>query len=111
MKNSVVRARIDAELKAHASAVLASCGLEASDAIRLFLLKVVECGGLPFPIRNKSEVRIVAPARLSAMKRAAQARDHAIAARKDVSDGQMLLIRPDQVRGARVKWPSAGLCD
>ncbi|HEY3118557.1 MAG TPA: type II toxin-antitoxin system RelB/DinJ family antitoxin, partial [Chloroflexota bacterium] len=34
MKNSVVRARIDDELKAQSGAVLAACGLEVSDAIR-----------------------------------------------------------------------------
>jgi hypothetical protein len=44
------------------------------------------------------------------MKRAAQARDHAIAEQEDLAGGQMLLIRPDQVRDAKIKWPSADLC-
>jgi DNA-damage-inducible protein J len=52
MKSSVVRARVDDLLKAQASAVLASCGLEMSDALRLFLSQVVNQGGLPFPVRQ-----------------------------------------------------------
>lgn len=41
MGNSVVRARIDAETKAEASAVLTSIGLTVSDAVRLMLKRVV----------------------------------------------------------------------
>src|ERR1700729_1550370 len=48
MKQSVVRARIDNDLKAEASALLESCGLGLSDAIRIFLRQVVKQGGLPF---------------------------------------------------------------
>lgn len=110
MKESVVRARVDEGLKVQAAEVLASCGLALSDAIRLFLRQVVVRGGIPFPIRNQGGVSVVAPARLQAMKRGAQARDHAIAAHEDLSGGQMLLIRPDQVRAARVQWPSVDLC-
>jgi len=50
MKDEVIRARIDAGLKARASEVLASCGLEISDALRLFLRQVVAHNGIPFPI-------------------------------------------------------------
>ena len=39
MKGSVIRARVDHLLKAQASAVLASCGLEMSDALQLFCAK------------------------------------------------------------------------
>jgi DNA-damage-inducible protein J len=109
MKESVVRARVDSALKAEAAAVLASCGLEFSDAIRLFLRQVVVRGGLPFPVRNQHAVRVVASRRLRAMKRAAQARDRAIAGREDLSAGQMLLIRPEMVRAARVSWPAVDL--
>jgi len=111
MKMSIVRARIDEELKTQACAVLASCGLEVSDAIRLFLRQVVIHRGLPFSVRNQVEVRVADPRKLRAMKQAAQARDRAIARQEDVSDGRMLLIRPDQVRGAEIKWPSADLCE
>jgi len=111
MKDSVVRARIEDDLKAQAAEVLASCGLELSDAIRLFLRQVVVQGGLPFAVRQAGGVRVVPPGRLREMKRAAQARDRRIAAQEDLSGGGMLLIRPEQVRGARVRWPSARLSD
>jgi DNA-damage-inducible protein J len=52
MKSSIIRARIDDVLKAQARAVLASCGLEMSDALRLFLIQVVNRGGLPFQVRQ-----------------------------------------------------------
>jgi DNA-damage-inducible protein J len=107
MKNSVIRARIDAGLKAQASAILASCGLEASDAIRLFLQQVVLHGGIPFPILSHGKVHVASSARLRKVKRAAQERDRAIAANEDLSSGKMLLIRPDEARGAVIKWPSA----
>ncbi|TLZ33537.1 MAG: hypothetical protein E6K25_01935 [Gammaproteobacteria bacterium] len=41
MKEAVVRARIDVELKVQAAAVLKANDLELSDAIRLFLRQVV----------------------------------------------------------------------
>jgi DNA-damage-inducible protein J len=52
MKSSLVGARVDDVLKAQARAVLASCGLEMSAALRLFLIQVVNQGGLPFPVRQ-----------------------------------------------------------
>lgn len=86
MKDSVIRARIDGDLKARATAVLASCGLEPSDAIRLFLQQVVMRGGIPFPIVG----------RFRSMKQEAQDRDRQIAASEDPSGGEMFLIRPDE---------------
>ena len=53
MKVSLVRARIDEDLKDQAVAVLKQNGLEMSDAIRLFLTQVVRKGGLPFSVRSK----------------------------------------------------------
>ena len=46
----VVRARIDADLKKEATAVLNGMGLSVSDAIRLMLVRVVEERTLPFQI-------------------------------------------------------------
>ncbi len=46
-----VRARLDPELKASASAVLSEMGLTVSDAIRLLLVRVVAEKALPFDIR------------------------------------------------------------
>lgn len=107
MKNAVIRARIDSRLKANAVRVLAACGLEPSDAIRLFLQQVVAHQGIPFEIRSAD--RAPSMAELQALKRESQQRDHRIARSVDVSKGQMLLLRPERLRGARVRWPKASL--
>lgn len=107
MKDAVVRARINAALKANAARVLAACGLELSDAIRLFLQQVVAHQGLPFEIRSAD--RELSMAELQALKRKSQERDHRIANSVDVSKGEMLLLRPERLRGAKVQWPKAKL--
>lgn len=107
MKDAVVRARIDSELKANAARVLAACGLEPSDAIRLFLQQVVAHQGIPFEIRSAEREPSIAE--LQEMKRQSQERDHRLARSVDVSQGQMLLIRPERLRGAKVRWPKASL--
>lgn len=107
MKDAVVRARIDVELKAKAARVLAACGLELSDAIRLFLQQVVAHQGVPFEIRSAE--REPSMAELQALKRKSQERDHRIAMSVDVSKGEMLLLRPERLRGAKVRWPKASL--
>jgi DNA-damage-inducible protein J len=107
MKNAVVRARINSRLKANAVRVLATCGLEPSDAIRLFLQQVVAHQGIPFEIRSAG--RAPSMAELQGLKRQSQKRDHRIARSVDVSKGQMLLLRPERLRGAKVRWPKASL--
>ena len=107
MKDSVVRARIDSRLKTDAARVLAQCGLEPSDAIRLFLQQVVAYQGIPFEIRSVE--REPSLAELRELKRRSQERDHQIAKSVDVSKGQMLLLRPERMRGARIRWPKASL--
>ena len=107
MKDDVVRARINAELKANAAKVLAGCGLELSDAIRLVLQQVVAQQGLPFEIRSVG--REPSMAELQLLKRKSQERDHRIADSIDVSRGEMLLIRPERLRGVKVRWPKANL--
>jgi DNA-damage-inducible protein J len=102
MKQSVVRARIDNDLKAEASAVLESCGLGLSDAVRIFLGQVVKQGGLPFPVRAR---HVVSGDQLRKMKRASQQRDRKLAANEDVSAGEMLLISPERMRNAQIAWP------
>jgi addiction module RelB/DinJ family antitoxin len=109
MKTEVVRARIEADLKAQAAAVLADSGLEMSDAIRLFLRQVVRKGGLPFPV--KSSVRVVSGKRLWQMKRASQARDRQLMARGALSAEDVMLIKPKALRGASIRWPRAKLSD
>ena len=46
-----VRTRISPQLKTQATAVLADCGLNISDAVRLFLRQVVTQRGLPFSVK------------------------------------------------------------
>lgn len=103
MKQSVVRARIDEKLKSEASAVLESCGLGLSDAIRMFLDQVVKQRGLPFPVRAR---HIVSGDQLCKMKRKAQQRDRELAANEDISAGEFLLISPERMRDAKIVWPA-----
>ena len=110
MKNAVVRARIDVELKAEAVAVLKANDLELSDAIRLFLRQVVRSGGLPFAVRN-SGVRVASGERLREMKRNAQERDQQRVAQGNVPPESMLLLRPKRLAGSRIQWPEASLLD
>ena len=49
--DTVVRARIDGQVKEKATAVLAEMGLSVSDAIRLLLVRVAAEKALPFPVR------------------------------------------------------------
>jgi len=107
MKNAVIRARIDADLKERAGQVLAACGLDPSEAIRLFLKQVVAHQGIPFEIRSAD--REPSMAELRDLKRQSQERDHRLARLVDVSAGEMLLLRPERLRGAKVRWPKASL--
>lgn len=56
-------------------------------------------------------VRVVSGKHLWAMKRKAQARDHDLAARGEVSPEAMLLLRPNRLQGVKVEWPYAPLID
>jgi DNA-damage-inducible protein J len=107
MKDEVIRARIGSELKANAARVLAACGLEPSDAIRLFLQQVVAHQGLPFEVRAAEPEPSMAQLRM--LKRKSQQRDHRIANSGDVSKGEMLLLRPERLRSAKIRWPKASL--
>jgi DNA-damage-inducible protein J len=107
MKDSVIRARVDSQLKARASKVLASCGLQPSDAIRLFLEQVVARGGMPFEIRGDGADPSFAE--LHEMERESQERDRRIAASGSASGAEVFLIRPEQARRARIRWPKANL--
>lgn len=63
--NTVVRARIDEEIKEEASAVLASMGLTVSDALRMMLTRVAREHALPFAplIPNATTVKAMREAR------------------------------------------------
>ena len=49
--DTVVRARIDGQVKKRAAKVLADMGLSVSDAIRLLLIRVAAENALPFEIK------------------------------------------------------------
>lgn len=46
-----VRTRLNPELKEQAGSILAECGLNLSEAYRLFLKQVVRHNGLPFDVK------------------------------------------------------------
>ena len=57
--DTVVRARIDSDIKGRATQVLHAMGLSVSDAIRLLLLRVADEKQLPFAVQvpNTTTVR------------------------------------------------------
>lgn len=73
---TMIHVRIDALLKAEATASLASMGLTVSDAVRLFLTRVVAEQRLPFDLRVPSaqaraviaDARVLSRARGEAMQ-------------------------------------------
>ena len=69
-KSTDVRSRIEPDLKDRASKVLAACGLNLSDAIRLFLHQVVAQQGLPFDVKAPNAATIAAMREARSMKRA-----------------------------------------
>lgn len=52
----IVRARVDADLKRKANAVLSGMGLSMSDAIRMMLVRVAAERALPFEVRVPNSV-------------------------------------------------------
>ena len=70
LKTTDVRSRIEPEIKNRATEVLASCGLNLSDAIRLFLRQVVAQEGLPFEVKAPNAKTRAAMLEARAMKTA-----------------------------------------
>lgn len=66
--DTVVRARIDAQVKEKAARVLAEMGLSISDAIRLLLLRVADGKSLPFEAEKPNAETCAAMAELEAGK-------------------------------------------
>jgi DNA-damage-inducible protein J len=58
--NSVVRARIDEQVKEEASVVLAAMGLTVSDAFRMMLTRIAREGALPFEPLTPNEMTLAA---------------------------------------------------
>ena len=59
-KSAEVRSRIEPDLKEQSAELLASLGLDMSDAIRLFLRQVVVVKGLPFEVRKPNPTTVAA---------------------------------------------------
>ena len=59
-KSTEIRSRIEPDLKEQSTEVLASLGLDMSDAIRLFLRQVVAVQGLPFEVRKPTPATVAA---------------------------------------------------
>jgi len=68
--NSVVRARIDENIKEEASVVLAAMGLTISDAFRILLIRVAKEKALPFEplIPNAETIKAMRAARKGKLK-------------------------------------------
>jgi DNA-damage-inducible protein J len=71
LKSAEIRLWIEPDLKEKSVEVLASLGLDLSDAIRLFLHKVLDEKGLPFAVRQPDPTTFAAmvEARESARER------------------------------------------
>ncbi len=65
-QNTVVRARIDGQVKAEAEAVLASIGLTTSDAFRMMMFRIAKEKALPFEplVPNEETIEAMKAARL-----------------------------------------------
>ena len=68
--NTVVRARIDEQIKEEASIVLAAMGLTVSDAFRIMLTRVAREKALPFEplVPNATTIRAMKQARRGKLK-------------------------------------------
>lgn len=55
-----IRTRVTSDLKAEAVEILNDCGLNVSDAVRLFLTQVVTHRGLPFEVKVPNATTIAA---------------------------------------------------
>jgi DNA-damage-inducible protein J len=70
MKESYVRARVDARLKRESEEILEALGLTTTEAIRVFLHQVRLHRGLPFPLRlreDNSDILLPGPMRQAAL--------------------------------------------
>lgn len=57
---ALVQARVDPAIRASANAILAENGLDIPTAIRMFLTKVTQVGGIPFEVRTFNAETIAA---------------------------------------------------
>jgi DNA-damage-inducible protein J len=74
MATSMVHIRVDDEIKAQATETLAAMGLSVSDAVRLFLRRVIADQALPFEIKVPNAKTRAAMAEADEMVRTRRAR-------------------------------------
>ena len=89
---TMVHIRVDETLKTQAADTLAAMGLSLSDAVRVFLTRVVAEQGLPFELKAPNATTRAALAEAEAIIRARAAR---------FSDAKALFDAIDQETGAR----------
>jgi DNA-damage-inducible protein J len=65
LNNSIVRARINEQIKEEASVVLSEIGLTVSDAMRMLLIRIAREKALPFSplIPNSTTIKAIEAAR------------------------------------------------
>jgi DNA-damage-inducible protein J len=82
--NTVVRARINADIKEEATVVLAAIGLTVSDAFRILLIRVAQEKALPFEplIPNKTTIKAMKAARQGKLTKVKNI-NHLLASLKD----------------------------
>lgn len=71
---TMVHVRVDANIKTQATETLASMGLSVSDAVRVFLTRVVADKQLPFAIKAPNAETLAAMAEANEMMRSRRAR-------------------------------------
>ena len=71
---TMVHVRVDEQIKAQASATLAAMGLSVSDAVRVFLMRVVADKQMPFELRVPNVETRVAMAEADEIARTHRAR-------------------------------------
>ena len=64
MKNAVVRARVQFELKEDAEKVFEALGINTSEAIRMFFSQVRLRRGLPFAVQIPNDDDLIVPTEL-----------------------------------------------
>jgi DNA-damage-inducible protein J len=86
MATTMVHIRVEETLKAQAAETLATMGLSLSDAVRVFLTRVVAEQGLPFELKAPNAETRAALAEAEAMIRARNARFNSAEALFDALD-------------------------
>lgn len=71
---TMVHVRLDEQMKAQATETLASMGLTVSDAVRVFLMRVVADKQMPFALKAPNAETLVAMAEADEITRTRQAR-------------------------------------